>query len=112
MKTPLLHDETLVRKGFANLQRGIETVGGHINLTSQRVIFESHVFNVQRGSTIVPLDQITGVTKCWTLFLNKIPLLPNSIAIATTDGTEQRLVLYSRQAWIDATDGQRRGHGV
>jgi hypothetical protein len=107
MKTPLLSGETLVKDGAANLQRGIETVGGWLYLTNQRLIFESHAFNILTGSTIIPLASITGARKCWTKFLNLIPLFPNSVAIATKEGKEYRFVMFSRQAWIDAIDSQR-----
>ena len=36
MKTPLLPGETPVKDGAANLQRGLETVGGRLYLTNQR----------------------------------------------------------------------------
>jgi hypothetical protein len=107
MKTPFLSGETPVKDGAANLQRGIETVGGWLYLTNQRLIFESHAFNLQTGTTIIPLANLTGTSKCWTKFLNLIPLLPNSVAIVTNEGQEVRFVTFKRQAWIDAIDGQR-----
>ena len=107
MKTPILSGEISVKDGAANLQRSIETVGGRLYLTNRRLIFESHAFNIERGGTIIPLESITGVRKCWTKFLNLIPLFPNSVAVATKEGTEYRFVMFRRQAWIDAIDGQR-----
>jgi len=107
MKTSVLSGEAPVKDGAANLQRGIETVGGRLYLTNQRLIFESHAINIQSGETIIPLASVTGVRKCWTKFLNLIPLVPNSVAVATKEGTEYRFVTFSRQAWIDAINGQR-----
>ena len=107
MRTPLLPGEIPVKDGAANLQRGMETVGGRLYLTNQRVIFEPHTLNIQTDITTVPLTSITGTRKCWTVFLNLIPLVPNSIAIATKDGNEYRLVTFGRQAWIDAIGGQK-----
>ncbi len=107
MKTPFLSGESPVKDGAANLQRGIETVGGWLYLTNQRLIFESHAFNIQTGGTIIPLVSITGARKCWTRFLNLIPLVPNSVAVAAKDGKEYRFATFSRQAWIDAIDSQR-----
>ena len=107
MKTPILPGETVIRDGAANLQRGVETVGGRAYLTSQRLIFESHAINVQTGSTIIALESVTGVRKCWTRFLNLIPLFPNSVAVATNEGKEYRFVMFARQSWVDAIDGQR-----
>jgi len=102
MKTSYLPGEILVKDGAANLQRGIETVGGWLYLTDQRLIFESHVFNFQTGATTIALASIIGVRKCWAKFLNLIPLFPNSVAIATKENKEYRLVTFGRQGWIDA----------
>ena len=107
MKSPLLPGETVIKEGAANLQRGVETVGGRVHLTSQRLVFESHSINIQTGNTIIPLESIAGVRKCWTRFLNLIPLFPNSIAIATKEGKEYRFVMFDRQSWIDAIDGRK-----
>jgi hypothetical protein len=107
MKTAPLAGETPIKQGDANLQRGIETVGGQIYLTNQRLIFESHAFNVQTGATVVPLTDITGARKCWTKFLNLVPLFPNSVAVTTNGGKEYRFVIFGRQEWIDAIERQR-----
>ncbi len=109
METPLLPDETPIREGAANLQRGIETVGGKLYLTNQRLIFESHALNIQTGTTAIPLTGITGIRKCWTKFLNLVPIFPNSIAVSTQEGKVYRVVTSNRQAWIDAIEGQRAG---
>lgn len=108
MNTPSLTDETPVKNSAANLQRGIETVGGWLYLTSRRLVFESHAVNVQTGSTIIPLASLTGIQRCWTKFLNLIPLAPNSLAISTSEGEEYRFVTFGRQAWIDAIEDQRQ----
>ncbi len=102
MKTPLDTNETVLKKGGANLQRGAETVGGWLYLTDRRLIFESHAFNFQTGATAIPLGEIATVTKCWTKFLNVIPLAPNSLAVVTSQGQEHRLVLFGRGAWLAA----------
>lgn len=100
MKTPLLPDETLVHEAAANLQRGIETVGGRLFLTTHRLVFESHAFNVQTGSTVLDRKDIVSVAPCWTLFLGFLPLLPNSMAVGTSDGRTFRFVLWGRADWI------------
>jgi len=106
MKTELMGGETTIRSGFANMQRGIEAVGGKLFLTSYRLIFESHAFNIQTGATIIPLHEITKTSPCWTKFLNKVPLFPNSLAVATPD-REAQFVLYGRMKWKLAIDQQR-----
>lgn len=107
MNTTLAPNETIVKNGAANLQRRIETVGGKLYLTNRRLIFESHAFNVQRGATSIPLGDIASVAKCWTKFLNLIPLTPNSLAVTTTQGQEHRLVLFGRDAWASAIAGAK-----
>jgi hypothetical protein len=56
----------------------------------------------------IPLERVVGVRKCWTKFLNILPVFSNSIAVSTSDGTEYRLVVFGRQGWINAIEGQRR----
>jgi hypothetical protein len=66
MKTELRKGEQVVKEGSANLQRNIETVGGKLYLTNQRIVFEAHKFNVQRGATEVELSNIQALRPCWT----------------------------------------------
>lgn len=60
MNTELRYDENLIRDGAANLQRGIETVGGWLYLTTRRLVFEAHALNVQSGATVIPLRDVAG----------------------------------------------------
>jgi GRAM domain len=104
MHTSLMPGETVVKEARANLQRGVESVGGHIYLTDQRLIFESHRFNVQRGATIIELSDVVDVEPIWTRFLGVLPSFPNSIRVRTRDGEEQRIVCSKRGEWIDAIE--------
>lgn len=81
MKTTLRQGEQIIKNGAANLQKNIETVGGKLYLTNQRLVFESHKFNVQSGETEVELSNIQSLEKCWTKFLGFVPLFPNSLAV-------------------------------
>ncbi len=109
MQTALEPGESVVKQGKANLQRGIETVGGHAYLTNRRLVFESHKFNVQRGSTIVPLSEVTEVGRAWTKFLNVLPLAKNSVRVATGDGGQHKIVCSGAGKWAEAIDEQRSG---
>lgn len=109
MNTSLNPEEAILKTGAANLQRGIETVGGRLFLTNHRLIFESHAFNVQRGTTMIPLSDISFITNCWTKFLNLIPLLPNSLAVTTSHGQEHRFVLFGRDIWASAITKAKSG---
>ncbi|EQD55503.1 hypothetical protein B1B_09196, partial [mine drainage metagenome] len=97
MKVDLHPNEKLQREGVANLQRGVEIVGGKLFLTNQRLFFQSHSFNIQTGATDIPLPQILGTRLCWSKFLGVLPLLPNSLAVDTVGGVEYRFVLFGRR---------------
>ncbi len=107
MNTALRPGERVLKEGDANLQRGIETVGGSLCLTDQRLVFEAHRFNVQRGATEVELSSVRATEPCWTKFLGVIPLFPNSLAVFTHEGAEYRFVVFGRGAWAAAIDAQR-----
>jgi hypothetical protein len=100
MKTRLRRDEEVIRDAAANLQRGIETVGGWLYLTTERLIFEAHAFNIQAGATIIPLRDVEDIWKTWTKFLGLLPVFPNSLAVSTAKGKTFRFVLGNRDAWI------------
>ncbi len=95
-------EEEPVREGPANLQRGIEAVGGRLFLTTHRLLFEPHGLNVQTRRAVIRLRDIDDVHKCWTRLFGLIPLIPNSIAVATRDGKTYRFVLFGREQWVDA----------
>ncbi|MCA1623452.1 MAG: GRAM domain-containing protein [Acidobacteria bacterium] len=86
MKAQLVASETIVKEGIANHQRGAETVGGKLYLTTQRLVFESHDFNIQT--------------------VNLIPLMPNSIKVVTKAGQEHSFVVFGRDEWIRTIEGQ------
>jgi hypothetical protein len=102
MNTRLRRAEEVIRESRANLQRGIETAGGWLYLTTRRLIFEAHAFNVQAGATVIPLADVEGVWKCWTKFLGFLPVFPNSLAVETARGRTFRFVVGGRDAWIAA----------
>jgi len=101
------HGEHIIKEGAANLQKNIETVGGKLYLTNQRLFFEAHKFNVQRGTTEIELSDIESTEKFWTKFLGLIPIMPNSLSAYTKQGKEYRFVLFGRQKWAAEIDAQR-----
>jgi hypothetical protein len=96
-----------VLKGPANLQRGLETVGGQLALTKGRLVFEPHGLNIQRGLEQIDLSHISQVTECWTKFLNLIPIAPNSLMVVSKGGQEYRFVLHNRKEWAAAINEHR-----
>lgn len=109
METEKRKDEQIIKEGAANLQKGIETVGGKLCLTNQRLVFEAHKFNVKVGVTEVEISDIQSSQTCWTKFLGIIPPFPNSLAVHTKRGKEYRFVLFGRSAWASAIEAQRNG---
>ena len=101
-KTTLESEESVLKAGRANLQRGDETVGGRLFLTDRRLIFEAHIFNVQRGGDQINLGQIAELRPAWTKFFGVIPLMPNSLSVKTAGGGEYNLVCRRRGAWMEA----------
>jgi len=104
MKTILKKNEVLIKDGSANLQKNIETVGGKLYLTNERVIFEPHAFNVQSANVEIEIVDIHSSLPCWTKFLGFFPIFPNSLAIFTRKGIEYRFALFGRHAWAAAID--------
>ena len=102
MPTDLGGGERLIRQSDANLQRGIETVGGRLFLTSRRLIFETHALNVKAGRTVVSLRDVEDVWKCWTKLFGLIPIFPNSLAVSTAAGKTYRFVMFGRDKWVRA----------
>ena len=99
--------DKVILKGSANLQRGLEAVGGHLTLTSVQLVFEPHKLNIQRGQEKIVLSQIAQVTECWTKFLSFIPIAPNSLLVVSKSGEEYRFVLHNRKAWAAAINEHR-----
>lgn len=108
MKTELTPGESHIKSGGANLQRGMESVGGKLHLTDQRLVFESHGANIQRGNLELAVHEVVELRPVWTKFLNLIPLAPNSLEVVTRDGAEHRFVLGGRSSWRTAIE-QARG---
>ena len=96
-----------VLRGPANLQRGLETVGGQLTLTNDSLVFEPHSINLQRGTEKILLSKVQSVTERWTKFLNLIPIAPNSLLVVSECGKEYRFVLHNRKQWAAAINEHR-----
>jgi hypothetical protein len=107
MITELRPGEQVVKQGAANLQKNVETVGGKLYLTNERLIFEAHRINVQGGVTQIELEDVKSTLRCWTRFLGFLPVFPNSLAVQTRQGKDYRFVLLGRHAWQIAIEESR-----
>jgi hypothetical protein len=88
-------DEKIEFEGPANLFRGIEGVGGKLFLTNQKVIFNSHKINIQRGQTNIDYSDIARVEKRRTL-----KIIPNGLRVITVDSKNYNFVVNNREQWM------------
>ena len=109
MKSTLRDGEKLIKEGSANLQKNIETVGGKLYLTNQRLVFEAHKLNIQDASSEVEIKNIQSSEPSWTKFLGFLPIFPNSLSVYTKQGKEFRYVIFGRGAWSAAITATTQG---
>ena len=84
------------QKIMANYFRGIEAVGGKIYFYEDKLIFKSHVFNIQRGETEIKYSDIAEIQKRNTSFI-----VPNGMSIIAKDGFKHKFVLNGRNKVIE-----------
>jgi hypothetical protein len=89
-------NETLIKEYGANLFRGKEGVGGKIALTDKSILFKSHKVNIQRGETVVFMEDITGFEVKNRIF----NLLNNEITLSTTD-KDYRFIIQEREEFVE-----------
>lgn len=89
--------ERLLKEGMANHFKGIEAVGGKLQLTDRQLIFRSHAFNIQTHQESYPLESITVVKP-----RNTLGLVPNGLTVGLRDGREEHFVLFGRGEWMRA----------
>ena len=75
------------QKIMANYFRGIEAVGGKIYFYEDKLIFKSHVFNIQRGETEIKYSDISEIQKRNTPFIEL-----NDISIITKNGFNLKFI--------------------
>ena len=76
----------------ANLKRGAEFVGGHIDLYPDRLYFNSHSFNIQTGATTIMLADIVDMGT---------ELIPTMFWVKTRQGEKHTLVVWGRKEVMD-----------
>ena len=79
----------------ANLFRGLEAVGGRMQITTHRILFKPHAINFQKEPAEIDLKNIAEVGK-----RNTLGLVPNGMYVRTKDGTEYRFVVWGRSNLI------------
>lgn len=95
MSIKLQTGENIIKEGVANHFKGIESVGGRLFLTNQRIYFISHNLNIQNHELSIPLDQILEVGK-----RNTLGIVPNGMFINLKTGESEKFVIWGRNDWI------------
>jgi len=93
--TPQNEAEEIVEKFSANLFRGIESVGGRMVLTNQRLLFEAHKINAQTQPESIPLLEIDSVEPC-----NTLGIVPNGLKVHCQSGRKYQFVVWDRKRII------------
>ncbi len=101
------HERVLRSSRWVNLMRGWEGVGGRLRLTTERLLFEPHRFNVQTGTAEIPLGSVVGTEVGWTR-MGGVRVAPNTFFVRTREGRTYQFISWSRRAWVRAIDEQRR----
>lgn len=102
MDIQLEEGEVILKEGPANHFKGIEAVGGKLQLTNRRLIFRSHALNVQTHEESYLLADIASVRT-----RNTLGIVPNGLAVIFNDGREERFVLYGRKKWMQEILGAK-----
>jgi len=88
--------EEIIYDGGANQILEKEGVGGKLFITNQRVLFISHKYNIQKGTTSIPLNNITSIEK------NKVAKIFNTgITIILNDTTKYKFVVNNQDEWFN-----------
>ena len=95
MDIELQQGEEIIKKGAANHFVKIESVGGQLFLTNERVVFKSHSINIQTHELSIPFNQIEDIGKRNTLLI-----VPNGIFIKLITGKIEKFVVWKRNEWI------------
>jgi hypothetical protein len=95
--------ETTLHAGPANHFKGLESVGGHLWLTSGRLHFRSHKMNLQNHEWSAPLADITSAHAIKTL-----GLIRNGLSIRLTSGEEHRFVVGGHERWVQDITSARQ----
>lgn len=90
MTLELKKNEQILADKAANLIRGVESVGGRLKITNQRLIFEANAINNQKQTLEIPLNQISEVIKRYTF-----GLIPNGLLIKLKSNVEYKFIVWN-----------------
>ena len=87
--------ETILFETGANHFKGIEAVGGKLYLTTRRLVFKSHKFNIQNHELSMRLSDIEKVDRYKTA-----GIVNNGLAVTTTRGVIEKFVVQQPDQWL------------
>ena len=88
----------LVKKGFANLWKGKEAVGGTLYLTENSLLHKAHKMNIQTKDVEIKINDIDRID-VYTSKVFGIPLVKNGLLVVDKMGKEYRFVVNGREKW-------------
>ena len=91
---PAFEGENVLFQSPANHFRGIESVGGWLVLTDQRLLFQPHRFNIQKEEWSLPLSDLIRMEP-----RRSFGILPTGMGAVTTAG-EERFMVEKRMPWL------------
>ncbi|WP_395738602.1 hypothetical protein [Prosthecobacter sp.] len=95
--------ETIVHTGPANHFKRLDSVGGHLWLTSGQLRFRSHKLNLQNHEWTVSLADVASAQTAKTL-----GIIPNGLRIRLASGEEHRFVVNDPDHWVQAITQARQ----
>lgn len=96
MKIDTQADETILFDTGANHFKGAEGVGGKLYLTTKRLVFKSHKFNIQNHELSISLSDIDKVDRYKTL-----GLVNNGLSVKTVDNKTEKFVVQKIDEWLN-----------
>jgi hypothetical protein len=97
-----MNQEPILADKPANLFRGLEGVGGRLKITSQRLIFIPHAFNIQTQPEEIFIWEIQRIDRKKSLFF-----IPNQMVVVMKSGAEFRFVVNGREELIALIEKQK-----
>jgi hypothetical protein len=94
-ENPCAPGEDLIRHGVANHFLRLEGAGGYLYLTTERLLFRSHKFNVRDHELSIPLKDVVSVRPFLTA-----GLIPNGLEVVRA-GRRERFAVEDRHGWAD-----------
>jgi hypothetical protein len=88
--------EIPLHSGPANHWRGVESVGGWLYLTNQRLLFTPHSVGIQTHQSSIDLFQIASVEAGASLWI-----IPNQLVVVTKSGKREKFVVQGREQWVE-----------